>query len=239
MIKLFFEHKYLFIFSGIVLLVLILIIYYLLKRLILNYFTKIDYKKKYDINKLQNMIELREDRERNYIYYGIDYWVWQKNKLEILESLFPVGTLLDNGKTITDVLQFSKITPRIFGNGDRETKYLRELRFIPNNISQNINSYGDNVYGDKIGGDKFENNNGVQNINITKYQVIEPLEKLLMKNELSENDKNKIKDFINNLSKDNSSESEKSGIIETLSNYIGVIGGITGIIDVLHNFRIL
>lgn len=239
MIKLFFEHKYLFIFSGIVLLVLILIIYYLLKQLILNYFTKIDYKKKYDINKLQNMIELREDRERNYIYYGIDYWVWQKNKLEILESLFPVGTLLDNGKTITDVLQFSKITPRIFGNGDRETKYLRELRFIPTNISQNINSYGDNVYGDKIGGDKFENNDGVQNINITKYQVIEPLEKLLMKNELSENDKNKIKDFINNLSKDNSSESEKSGIIETLSNYIGVIGGITGIIDVLHNFQIL
>ena len=51
--------------------------------------------------------------------------------------------------------------------------------------------------------------------------------------------KNKIKDFINNLSKDNSSESEKSGIIETLSNYIGVIGGIAGIIDVLHNFQIL
>ena len=48
----------------------------MVEKLILNYFTKIDYKKKYDINKLQNMIELREDRERNYIYYGIDYWVW-------------------------------------------------------------------------------------------------------------------------------------------------------------------
>ena len=173
------------------------------------------------------------------MYYGIDYWVWQKNKLKILNNLFPVGTLLDNGKTITDVLSFTKITPRIFGNGDRETRYLRELRFIPTNIPQNIRSYGDNVYGDKIVGDKFENNNGVQNINITKYQVIEPLEKLLMENELSENDKNKIKDFINNLSKDNSSESEKAGIIETLNNYIGIIGGIAGIIDVLHNFQIL
>ena len=239
MIKLIFEHIYLSIFIGIILLVLIGIICYLLEQLILNYFTKIDYKKKYDLNKLQKMIELREDRKRNYMYYGIDYWVWQKNKLKLLNNLFPVGTLLDNGKTITDVLSFTKITPRIFGNGDRETRYLRELRFIPTNIPQNIRSYGDNVYGDKIVGDKFENNNGVQNINITKYQVIEHLEKLLMENELSENDKNKIKDFINNLSKDNSSESEKAGIIETLNNYIGIIGGIAGIIDVLHNFQIL
>lgn len=239
MFKLINDNVYLFFLIVIALGCLIGVIYSLLKKIILDFFTNLDYKRSYNLNKLQKKIELREDLERNYTYYGIDYWIWQKNKLKQLENLFPIGTELSNGKTIIDILQFSKVTTKFFGEGYRETRYLRELRFIAKNIPQNIQSYGDNIYGDKIGGDKFENHQGVQNIHITKSQVIQPLEKLLMEEELSEIDRAKIKNFVSNLARDNSSEGDKLSIIELLNNYIGVIGGVAGIIDVLHNFKIL
>ncbi|EGL84332.1 hypothetical protein HMPREF9967_0223 [Streptococcus infantis SK1076] len=239
MLSLIKNNLYLFIIIGIALVILTVLVCFLVEKIIINYFTKIDYRKKYDHNKLLKKITLREDSKRNYFYYGIDYWIWQENKLKLLKTLLPIGTELPNGKIISDILPFTKVTTKIFGSGNRETRYRRELRFIPDNIPRNISSYGDNVYGDKIGGDKFENHQGVQNIHITKFQVIQPLEKLLMEEELSEIDRAKIKNFVSNLAMDNSSEDDKLSIIEILNNYIGVIGGVAGIIDVLHNFKIL
>ncbi|KAF1307566.1 MULTISPECIES: hypothetical protein [Streptococcus] len=225
-------------FSLFALVVLVALIYISIEKMILNSFTKLDNKKNYNSNSLAKKIKLREDRERNYVYYGIDYWIWQKNKLQILESLFPVGMELSNGKVIDDVLHFSKVTPKIFGGGTRETRYLRELRFIPKNVPKTISTFGDFINGDKIGGDKFENHRGVQNIQITKNQILQPLEQLLLDGQLSDGDSMKIKQFIYNLSNDNSSEDEKTNIIEILGNYIGLVSGIAGIIDVLHNFQI-
>lgn len=222
---------------ALVSLIVIVVFILIIETAVMKFLTHLDNKKTYNPERLKKKIQLREDKDRNYIYYGIDFWLWQKHKVETLKKMFPEGTKLQNGKTITDILPFNKVVPSSFNNGTRNTRYLRELRFLIANLHRSSTFYGDQVLGDK---NSFINSgSGVQNISITKKNVMNTLENLLHEHELSVEDSQYLKEFVSKLARNQATENDKESLLERLSNYIGVVSGIASIIDVLHNFQIL
>lgn len=223
------------IFLVIVVFVIGLILYFI-EKTILKFFSWIDERKSYSKKKLFKKIKEREDRDRKYFYYGVDYWKWQHNKERVLRNLLPIGTELRDGRVVTDVKSFDKVVTKIFSSGKRRTRYRRELRFTIALVAR----AGDQVRGDKVAGDKFVNSgSGIQINIVTKNEVVESLEKLLDSKCLNKQDSHLVRQFISQLLQNRASEGTKQTVIDTLSTYIGIVSGISSIIDVLHNFKIL
>lgn len=215
---------------------IIAILLVVIEKLILNFLSWIDEQKVYSKEKLNSKIQKREDRHRNYFYYGIDYWKWQRKKERILRELFPIGTELADGRIIIDVDSFDKVVDKVFSSGERNTRYKRELRYSVGLGSKS----GDTIQGDKISGSKFVNSgSGIQINHVTKNTVVNSLESLLASGSLNDRDSYLVRQFVSELLQDKSTENTKQTIIDTLSNYIGIISGIASVIDVLHNFQIL
>ena len=216
--------------------VVIVISLVVLENLILKFLSHVDEQKNYSREKLISRIQEREDRQRNYFYYGIDYWKWQSKKEKILRELFPIGTVLVDGRTVTNVQSFDKLVDKEFSYGKRNTRYKRELRYIVGLVSKS----GDTIQGDKISGSKFVNSGSGTQINyVTKNTVVNSLESLLASGSLNDRDSYLVRQFVSELLQDRSTENTKQTVIDTLSNYIGIISGIASVIDVLHNFQIL
>lgn len=223
------------IFFVIVIFIIGLILYFI-EKIILKFFSLIDERKSYSEKKLFRKIKEREDRGRNYFYYGVDYWKWQDNKNRALRKLLPIGAELQDGRVVTDVKSFDKVVPKIFSSGKRHTRYRRELRFIIELVAK----AGDQVQGDKVAGDKFVNSgSGIQINTVTKNEVVDSLEKLLASESLNNQDSHLVRQFVSQLLQNRASEGTKQTVVNTLSNYIGIVSGISSIIDMLHNFKIL
>ncbi|EKL7559229.1 hypothetical protein PSN82_002927, partial [Enterococcus faecalis] len=138
--------------------VIIGIVCFLIHQSILKVLEKRDYRKKYSKEKLLKKMTKKEDKGK--FYYGIHYYIWQKNKLKILYSMFPVGEYFTDKFIITDTASYTVLTDKFWSPGKRIAFYKKEFRVyykvadirktIVNNFTHNgIGNQNNNVYQNK------------------------------------------------------------------------------------------
>ncbi|MFS1133497.1 hypothetical protein [Enterococcus hirae] len=196
---------------------------------ILKVLEKRDFRKKYSEEKLRKKIRKREDKGK--FYYGINYYVWQKNKLETLYSMFPVGEYFTDKYITTDTASYSVLTYKFWSHGKRIAFYKKEFRVyykIADIRKSVVNNFNHNGIGS-------QNNNVYQNENNVSL-IINQLENFLNEVDVQSNDEVYIENFIDKLSKGNISDNDKNRIIEVLSKYTSVGSNIISIITGIAKF---
>lgn len=223
----FLSKNYWYIIAGIIILGIAI---FIVQQLVLKFLEKRDFRKKYSEKKLRNKMRQREDKKGN-LYYGIYYYVWQKNKLGLLYQMFPIGEPFTDKLIATDTVIYSTVTDKIFGNGNRESFYKMEFRVyykIAETRKSVVNNFTHNGTGN-------QNNNLYQNENSTNL-VINQLENFLNEIDVESNDETYIESFIYKLSQGKTTENESSKIIETLSKYTSVGNDVISIIANVAKF---
>lgn len=219
--------NYGYIIAGIIILGIFIIIVH---QLILRFLEKRDFIKNYSEEKLRNKMRKRED-DNGKFYYGINYYVWQKNKLRVLHKIFPTGEYFTDKLVTTDAVTYSTLTDKIFSNGKRASLYKMEFR-VYYKISEIRKSVVNNFIHNGIGN---QNNNIYQNENNTNM-VINQLENFLNEIDVESNDETYIESFIYKMSQGKETEDDKNKIIETLSKYTSVGSDVISIISNVANF---
>ena len=193
---------------------------------------KIDYSKK------NIKLEYREDLQRKERYYGIDYWIWQKNKIAYLNEIYKEGVELNNGKIISDICLYSKVVNKFFSEGERIAKYKTEMRiYVVSNSTRPISVTGDYIYGDKVGRDKITND-GIQVINIKNEfpnEVINILSELINNQKISLEDRVMIEKCFEKITSNEYSEKENKSLLTVLSKYVQDIANVATVIEFLRN----
>lgn len=216
--------------------VAILIVFWLLKKITMIVLEKIDMK--IDYSKKNIKLEYREDLQRKERYYGIDYWIWQKNKIAYLNEIYKEGVELNNGKIISDICLYSKVVNKFFSEGERIAKYKTEMRiYVVSNSTRPISVTGDYIYGDKVGRDKITND-GIQVINIKNEfpnEVINILSELINNQKISLEDRVMIEKCFEKITSNEYSEKENKSLLTVLSKYVQDIANVATVIEFLRN----
>ena len=229
-VGIFFENIRLFLEKYVIYLVLgiigIIIIVLAVEKLVLRFLESRDIKKDYSNKSFS--LNPREDTHRNEYYYGVDYWCWQKKKLEYLNTTYRLGVKLDDGKIVTNIHNFNKVVNKFFSSGKRHTRYKREFRVHAEYIPKNsITNYGDTVYGDKIGRDKIYNQGHIQYNEIDNTEVKKIIEYLIHHNQVNEQDKRELLVILNKLADRTYTQKEHKNLISILSEYTGIAANIS------------
>ncbi|GAX46923.1 hypothetical protein [Pseudolactococcus reticulitermitis] len=193
---------------------------------------KRDFKKTYSKEKLYKKLKKRAD-DYGKFYYGINYYYWQKNKLNVLYQMFPVGGNINDKLVVTDTATYSIVTNKIFSSGEREAFYKMEFR-VYYKVAEIRKSVINNFTHNGVGN---QNNNVYQNDNNTEV-VINQLKNFLNDINIESNDKIYVESFIYKLSQGKTTEKDKNKIIETLSKYTGVASNVVSIITNIAKFFI-
>lgn len=205
--------------------ILIFIILLLIHKKFLKILENRDFKKTYSPEKLSKNLRQREDDKTGNVYYGMYFWCWQKNKLNILYNLFPIGEYFLDKFIVTDVRQYSTVTAKFWSPGKRTSLYKQEFRVyyeFAENRKSVVNNFNHNGIGNQV-------NTVNQNENNTNI-VINQLENLLNETTIDSHDKTYIESFIYRLSQKKTTKEDKSKIIDTLSKYTGVGNNVVAII---------
>lgn len=190
----------------------------------MSYLEGKDTKKEYFPEKIWQEINQREDDNGNF-YYGIYFWEWQVNKLEMMYDMFPIGEYFTDKLIVTDAVIYNTLVDKFSGQGKRQSYYKREFRIyykIAEERKAVVNNFNHNGIGNQF--------NTVNQINHTVNNTINQLEELLNEDRIVPQDKQYIENFIYHLSKDKVTEKDKSDIIGTLSKYTSLGSNVIAII---------
>lgn len=190
----------------------------------MSYLENKDTEKEYFPEKIWQEMKQREDDNGNF-YYGIYFWEWQVNKLELMYDMFPIGDYFTDKLIVTDIAIYHTLVDKSFSKGTRQSYYKRELRIfykIAEERKSVVNNFNHNGIGNQF--------NTVNQNNYTVNNTINQLEELLNEEKIVPQDKQYIERFIYHLSKDKVTEEDKSDIIGTLSKYTSLGSNVISII---------
>ncbi|MGG5337024.1 hypothetical protein [Enterococcus casseliflavus] len=214
-------------------LLIFLVVVILIHNQIIKLLQKRDFKKSYSTDRLRKKIRQREDTKTGKLYYGTYFFAWQKNKLNTLCEMFPVGEYFTDKLIVTDVAVYSTVTDKMWGSGTRTAFYKKEFRIyykVAEKRESIVNNFTHNGAGNQI--------NTVNQNEVHINAIINQLENFLNEVNVDSHDKAYIESFIYRLSQEKATEKDKNKIIETLSKYTSVGNNVISIIANLSKFFI-
>lgn len=221
------EHPLIVILFVLVLCISVAYLIKLSKKAIIFIMGKLNNKEEYSDDELR----LTKIHNNNDKYYAIDYYVWQENKLKLLQEKYQIDNKFRDKLTIVENGSYYKTVYNKSKQDYQRIWYKREFRVYAEYKEPQRNHNGDIVKGDKI------TNYGSMILHKKEENQIEKIiNDIINENGISEEDKNELENIKKTIENKSYSKKENKTLIDIISKYSGIISNISTTIEVLRKF---